>query len=315
MLKIFDASNSNNRPSPRGFGGPVENDIVRYLKKYSSKFNTIFVNDLNNADVIFTNDVFPNIAQESNKPKVKRMDGIYSRLDLIDRNSSLNSSAQIADYVIFISKFSKNSLTNLYPEVMLKKSSVVLNAVDPKEFYPTIQNNNELNIISTATQWERPEKRGDAIVSLAKEFPNIKFNLIGNNHSAKKNIYNLGYIENYQALNKELNNASAFVYLGFNDPAPKTVCQALNCQLPMFLSDSGGNREIGGNIPFYISDPSTNMEFYKYIPRINIEKTITEFSSFIDNIDYYKEQAKTYPSKEHFEKLLIGYFDIFKSVA
>ena len=134
MIKIFDCSNSDERPNHRGHGGPIENDIIRYLKQYCSRYNCSFTEDVLKADVIITNDIFPSSLIGIDIPKVKRMDGVFFQEALKNRNDSLNYSAELADHVIFISEFSKNSFFNLYRGKDIKKHSVVLNRADPRVF-------------------------------------------------------------------------------------------------------------------------------------------------------------------------------------
>jgi hypothetical protein len=311
MLKIFDVSNSSSRPNARGLGGPVENDIVRYLKKYANKFNCEFTTSECEADVIFTNDVFP---KEYTQPKVKRMDGIYSRADLINRNEMLNISAKQSDCVIFISEFSKNSLEVLYSEVKLKKSTIILNAVDDSEFFNlNLKKDDKISLISTANNWSRPEKRGELILELANKYKNIKFNLIGSlNCNVPNNINLLGYINNYQQMNYELNNANGFIYLGFNDPAPKTVCQALNCQLPMLLTNSGGNVELAGEFGCYVNESNINPIFHHTVPNLNIDSIYDVFDLFILKLEKEENKVKKFNPKENFLTLLESYFRVFK---
>ena len=134
-MKVFDCSNSVARPNTRGYGGPVENAVVTMLKKYGREYGVEFTYDAPNCDLIFTNDVFPRYELGLGKPLVKRMDGIFWREDLIDRNVPYNLAATDADHVIFVSDFSRQSLRDLYPLLKLKSSSVIVNWVD-EELFP-----------------------------------------------------------------------------------------------------------------------------------------------------------------------------------
>lgn len=309
MIKILDVSNSHKRPQPRGLGGPIENDIVRYLKKYAHQFNCQFVTDEKLADIIFTNDVFP---KEYKQPKVKRMDGVYSRIELLERNHPLNLSAQQADCVVFISDFSKLSLEILYPFISLKKSVVALNASDPDEFFPISIQNKPFDFISTSNDWIRPEKRGDLFTHLALKFPHLSFALIGkSSHNLPKNITSLGYISNYSELNIKLNQSKSFVYLGFNDPAPKTVCQALNCQLPLFLTHSGGNFELANRFAYFVDDFSNKPFIHHSVPSLDLDMIELNFSQFIQN---HINKHYYFNSQERFQNMLEIYFNTFKSL-
>lgn len=114
MLKIFDCSNSEERPMNRNFGGPIQNEFVSLLHKHSNNYFVKFVDDVNECDIIFTNDIYPEYILEIDKPKVKRMDGIFWQTDLKERNEKYNKAAEQSDLVIFISEYSRNSYYKLY---------------------------------------------------------------------------------------------------------------------------------------------------------------------------------------------------------
>ena len=56
MVKIYDCSNSVHRPHHRGGGGPVNNDVMRYLMENADAYGCQYVQSPNLADVIVTND-------------------------------------------------------------------------------------------------------------------------------------------------------------------------------------------------------------------------------------------------------------------
>lgn len=326
---IYDTSNSSKRPSPRGLGGPIENDIVRYLKKYAHLFNFAFVEDINKSDIVFTNDVFP--LEKYSQPLVKRMDGVYSLESLKNRNSLLNYSASIADHVIFISEFSKKSLNLLYPDIfnLIKNYSVAVNAVDFNEFYQvdnkiiSTHHANQLKFISSANDFNRLEKRLIEVLFIASKFPQHLFYFIGNlpnqillNQNlinVPKNTFFLDYINNYSDMNLFLNDADAFIYLGFNDACPKTVCQAMNCKLPLFLTNSGGNSEMAKNNAIYVPDYTTSPIFHDSIPKLNQEEIILKFNHFLNNFSDLKQQSLLFDSKQNFFFMLEQYFSVFKN--
>jgi glycosyltransferase involved in cell wall biosynthesis len=252
MYKIYDCSNSDARPAHDSKnGGPVENDIMRGLKKFAFLFGFKFVSRPSDADVIITNDVFPYDILAYRKPLVKRMDGIYWQPELRDRNKSLNGSALMADMVIFISEFSRNSLKELYPEVFnrLRNHSVVLNCVNTDDFkpYPGLKPTDEFIWVATATNWERPEKRFDAILDFVKDFGNDeKLILIGNydrNSQLSKKVIPVGYLSD-ENIGNILGPSHAFVNFSYRDAGSKVTCQALMCGLPVLYSISGGVPEI-----------------------------------------------------------------------
>ena len=109
MYKIFDCSNSAERPPHRGGGGPIMNDILCYLHQNAAEYNYEFIDSASNADVIITNDVFPAEVIGLGKPLVKRMCGPFWQKEHSKRNERLNVAARIADTVIFISEYSSYS--------------------------------------------------------------------------------------------------------------------------------------------------------------------------------------------------------------
>lgn len=124
LLRIFDCSNSSERPANRNFGGPIQNEFVGLLHKYSKKYGIVFVDSLDDCDVVFTNDVYPESVLTSDKPRVKRMDGVFWQNELKERNEKYNLAAKQSDLVIFISEYSKKSFETLYG-YDLEKSVVV----------------------------------------------------------------------------------------------------------------------------------------------------------------------------------------------
>jgi glycosyltransferase involved in cell wall biosynthesis len=314
MIKIVDVSNSPEKASARGVGGPIENDIMRYLKKYASFFNATFVTNPLDADVIITNDIFPSTVIDLPTPKVKRMDGVYSRTELLHRNLPLNASGQAADHVIFISEFSRQSLLKIYPEIKLKSNSVVLNRADFDEFHSV--DFEEHYGVSIANDWSRPEKRLDAIIEIAKANPHEKIKLVGKpaNVVYPPNIENVGYISDYKSMNKIVGGASYFVYLGFNDPAPKSVCQAMNAELPMFLTNSGGNVELAGDCAHYVYDFETYPMVHETVPPLNFDNVVSEFNVFSKSLYDYSLKLDAFNRVAAFEEMLHGYFDTLHRV-
>ena len=88
--RVYDCSNSSERPPHRSESfGPKENDIMRGLKKYCNVFGCEFIDQPQDADVIITNDIYPKDILALDKPRVKRMDGVFWENRLKDRNESL----------------------------------------------------------------------------------------------------------------------------------------------------------------------------------------------------------------------------------
>lgn len=173
MIKIYDCSNSNERPIHRQISlCPKQNSIVKDLKKYAKEFNCEFISNYKKADILFTNDIFPSHLINSKLPKIKRMDGIFQTNDLKSRNKMLNNSAKASDFVIFISNFSKDSFFKLY-NITLSHYTVIHNFIDNNIFYPTKQPTKEIIFSACCSNWERPEKRLTSLIALVNSIKYI----------------------------------------------------------------------------------------------------------------------------------------------
>jgi glycosyltransferase involved in cell wall biosynthesis len=238
MIKIFDCSNSPERPLHRPNSRcPRENDIMKDLKIYCPN-DFIFIDNAYDSDVIITNDVFPNYLKNMNKIKVKRMDGVYWQEQFKERNIPLNESAQIADLVIFISEFSKNSYFNLYGNA-LKNNVVIKNNAD-SNIFKNLNNKpkDKIYLCASASNWTRPEKRLSSIMKLVEHYPNkkIHLNLIGDvKEKLPNNVTSYGYKENQKEMSEIMNMSNIFINFSYKDACPKTVIQSLQCGLPVLL--------------------------------------------------------------------------------
>lgn len=314
MLKIHDCSNSSLRPQHRGNGGPKENDILRYLKEYAHNYFCEFTT-LKNCDVVITNDIFTPDVLESSKPKVKRMDGVFSHYELLKRNYEYNTAAQQADHVIFISKFSQDSYFALYGDP-LKNYSIILNVADDSIFYPNENNFSSFTWVAQATDWSRPEKRFDTILEFITEilklYPKDRVNLIGKHPVIEKinNLNSFGYIDNSNEVAKILNSSHAMINLSYKDAAPKVVAQAVSCGLPVLYADSGGVHEmVTSGVP--ISD-SKNFGIDGNIPKLSMFELGIKANMLRNNYFRYKQNN----SKKHsFSEMLSKYFETIKLIS
>ncbi|MCK9542100.1 MAG: glycosyltransferase [Novosphingobium sp.] len=308
MLKIYDCSNTIERPTHRKISYcPVENTIVSDLKKYASDFNALWVSDINKADVLFTNDVFPSNVLLSTIRKVKRMDGIFQLNSLKERNEKLNYSAQIADDVIFVSEFSKQSYIKLYGD-NLKNTNVVLNTVDEKVFFNTGLETDDLIFSASCSNWERPEKRFSSLMDLAEYMPNI-VHLIGNcPFKVPKNVIKWGYIRDDQKINEILNMSNAFINVSYKDACPKTVSQAVACGLPVLYANSGGVPEqVKYGMDFY---EKGLIGFEDNIPKLEFDRISIAYIMFIQHFKRLRYCALK--NKITHLDTLSKYYDILK---
>lgn len=278
MIKIYDCSNSPESNHGKDYG-PKENDIIKGLKEHSKTFDCRFVSKYTMADIIITNDIFPDEIKKTNIPKIKRMDGIYWLNDYKHKNEELNSSAEIADHVIFISEYSRKSLYSLYPDIKIKNSSVILNTADEKIFKYKRQNPMISSFAASCTNWNRKEKRFDSLIQLAEKISETIY-LIGEcEMETPSNVIKLGYMSDYYEINNILNDCDAFINLSYRDAAPKVVCQAVACGLPVLYADSGGSNEIiDYGVPIidekriYFSDNVYELDLNEILKSYNILK-------------------------------------------
>ncbi len=270
MIRIFDCSNSVLRPANRGYKGPVENTIVRDLKKYAHLYDSVFVDKIQDADVALTNDVFTKEVLTRDIPRVKRMDGVFFQSALRERNSTLNRAAQQADLVIFISQFSKDAYFNMYgkQEPLTKDVRTILNWVDDSIFTPKKESGAHplTKFVAVATSWAREEKRFNDILRLAIAHPDKEFVVIGEGCPTviPDSITPIGYLEDEHELASVLQRCDAMVCTAFRDAAPKTVAQGAACGLPVFYANSGGVPELV-DVGYGYSDYNEH-RFYEVVP-------------------------------------------------
>lgn len=310
MIRIFDCSNSAERPSNRGFGGPLMNEFVALLHKYATNYNCVFVNSSDDADIVFTNDVFPSYVRNKSIPLVKRMDGIFWQSDLVHRNHPFIESATIADAVIFITEYSKNSFKSFYNnEFQELKYNVVTHWTDPESFNLIENTVEKPTIFSTmATDWNRPEKRVAELIKFANHFPVI-IHLIGKSDGIElpSNIIPHGYLSNSADVYDVMKQSHAFINLTCKDAATKTVCTAINHGLPVLYAGSGGVPEmvLDNGVSIYERD---EFEILDYIPSLDIsefeiayDRFIKSYSQLCNNIKNNKTDRLHVSMNKYFE--------------
>lgn len=317
MLKIHDCSNSSERPPHRNGGGPLVNDVMRYLQENCNNYGCIFVQNAKDADVVITNDVFPKSVLKLNKPLVKRMDGIFWHSSSVSRNATLNEAAQQADNVIFITNYSRDSYFNTYNH-QLNEYSVVRHWVDPNVFYKYLTPlNKKLTLVASATDWLRPEKRYQSLVKFADMFKDhVHINLIGKPNDfilAPSNITKLGYIDSPIVMSRIFNSADGFINLSYRDAATKTVPQAISCGLPVLYAQSGGVPEMVG--PYGVPIPEMeNFDFLDDIPQLTEEQLDFGFAKYCAKFDELRNTLKAFNPNVKFKEMLEGYFGAIKNI-
>lgn len=317
-VRIYDCSNSNERPNHRGGGGPVMNDIMRYLHEDAEDYYFEFVDYPGCAEAIITNDVFPKFVLDMGVPLIKRMCGPFWQRDMQYRNDVLNLAASQADLVIFISDYSKRQyFYNNGPN--LKKHIVVTHWVDYSVFKADnfMPSQHEFMLAACATNWDRKEKRFDDLIKFAELNPDVQFAIIGSvNVPSPKNMMKMGYLSEPKDIAYVLQSSDGFVNFSYRDAATKTVPQAISCGLPVLYADSGGVGEMVKN-PFPDSGPDFGIPILDShylgvedeVPSLNMDEVQKSFFTFRQAIGTIKSVSlESFDRKLAFRKMLDGYF-------
>lgn len=303
-MKIYDCSNSVGRPPHRGGGGPVVNDVVRYLWEHAYEYGCEFTDDVSRADVIFTNDVYPKEVLRFDRPRVKRMDGVFWQHALLSRNEPLNAAARQANHVIFVSEYAHRCYMGELPS-----HSVVPHWVDPKVFVAR-QRQELRQFVAVATDWSRPEKRLDAVLGLAVN-RGAHVVLVGRVDAVLPvNVHPVGYLSCPQVIAAVLAESDAMLNFSYRDASPKVVAQATASGLPILFADSGGTSELVGS-GVAVPDPCYS-PVEDSVPRLFPEE---EYQQFVDEYDDFATYAMYATGVHRFKQMLDGYFAVFCAVS
>jgi len=288
-----------------------------------------YVIDPLDADIIFTNDIYPEKILDLQKPMVKRMDGIFWQKELQNRNSRYFQAARQSSHVIFISKYSSNCFLKICPFYdRAKISSVIINDAPEWIFHPRFPRFrlstpiHQITFAACVSNWEREEKRFDSLIQFAKICAGIKdidiyINLIGEcNSKLPSNICRKGYCKDRDDIADILRVSDAFLNFSFRDAAPKTVCQAIRSGLPVLYANSGGVGEIVGDFGIPICDNENESPLIYKLKEDDIRSSLNEFIKCLCPI---KESLlnKQEPNKDGFvsyRKLLDEYLKVFSEV-
>jgi glycosyltransferase involved in cell wall biosynthesis len=293
---------------------PIENDMMLDLGKYANHYGWKRVYDYQKADLIITNGFYTDeILEWSDKhsiAKIKRMDGIYWQTNLKHKNDIHNGAAIESDHVIFISHYSLDSLYKLYG-FFPKTHTVILNNVDETIFYPIKHKNNNFTFVTSATNWNREEKRLGCLVLLSKIIDkNDIIRLIGKcDYDLPSNIIKEGYIDDYNKMNQIISKSDAFLSLFFRDAGSKVTCQGVACNLPILFSNTGGLIEIIKCNGTIIKDYD-KVDFLDETPELSVIELLKKYKIFKK---HYKDLVINYKKREEtYQNTLSKYFEIFK---
>jgi glycosyltransferase involved in cell wall biosynthesis len=123
------------------------------------------------------------------------------------------------------------------------------------------------------------------------------------------NVNLFGYIEEYSEC---LRMSDAFVNLSYRDPAPKVVCQAVNCGLPILYANSGGTPDLV-KYGIGIKDPC-DFVFEEKTPSLKPENILKSYCKFIEcygDIFYAAQNV----NRNSYMNMLSEYFAVIKRCA
>jgi len=307
-MKIFDCSDSKSRPAHRSISGGPYNHILYGLKEFSRFYKSEFVDNVKDCDIIFTNDVYPPEILKIDKPKIKRMGGVFWQNHLQDRSDKFNQAAFQSDFVIFVSEFCKKSFIELLKNEP-RQHCVIVNKADDRIFYPNKKMRDEEFAFSAgATNWKREEKRLNTLIEFAKNIKD-RIYLIGEcEETLPDNIIKFGYIDSYRNIAEILWRSSAFVNFSYKDAAPKMVCQASACGLPALYDNSGGIKEVA----FCGVGIETNEEIKleDKSPGIDMNKILEAYEFFMKSYETLDKMADK--CTFNYSDMMKEYFETFK---
>ncbi len=178
-------------------------------------------------------------------PTLLRLDGVY--YDLADnyksRNTEISRSHQIADAVVYQSKFSKKMCERYLGQRSTPIYDVVYNGVSN---WQNFKLHNGINIVACA-KWRRPKRLQETIevfLEYLESYPNSKLHIIGPmSRGAKeiptKNVIYYGRVSE-DRIKEIYTTADLCIHLCKKDSCPSSVVEALSAGVPVVTTNAGG---------------------------------------------------------------------------
>jgi|GEM_PF-1398181 len=246
------------------------------------------------------------------KPYFFRVDGVGFDISKTEEetkilNNTLKDGIKNSRGVIYQSEFSKK-LAEKTLGYKPEKSTIIINGTNQKIFNKEGDNlRDQLNISKnslvfvTSAKW-RPRKRlQDTIDSFNKfkeQFEGDTYLIvIGYKNIDSNNIIYIPHIENSE-IPKYLRTADIYLFLGWVDPCPNSVVEAISCGLPVICTNVGGTKEIVEltNSGIVVNtDPEYNYSFVNLNtpPKVDINLIVKAMLKMSSNINKYKEHLDT----------------------
>jgi glycosyltransferase involved in cell wall biosynthesis len=243
-----------------------------------------------------------------NKPYFFRVDGVGFDTSKTDEetkklNETLLNGIKNSKGVIYQSEFSKK-LAEKTLGYKPKNSTIIINGTNQDIFNNEGDNlRSDLDIpenslvFVTSAKW-RPRKRLEDTIDSFKRFRN-EYNkdtyliVIGYENTDSENIIYIPHIENSE-LPKYLRTADIYLFLGWVDPCPNSVVEAISCGLPVICTNIGGTKEIVEltNSGIVVNtDPEYDYSFVNLNipPKVDINLIVKAMLKMSSNINKYKE--------------------------
>lgn len=259
-------------PPSRSVGGPnfKRRKMARAFSNYWWRPNVIYVTSGLPMPVGFLR-----WAKSRGAKVILNQDGVYTPSwygsDYERANERLRQIHDVSDYVIYQSRFCRDTARRYLKVPTAQESEVLYNAVDLKAFSPrSVSVNGEvLKILSAGYFYPSKHYMLHALLGAfretMKEFPRIELLLAGQVESGRRHLspaefaahltdqYGLPrgsvrFLGRYRAdqAPRIFRMSDVFVHLKNNDPCPSIVLEALASGLPVIYCRSGGTPELVG---------------------------------------------------------------------
>lgn len=200
---------------------------------------------------------------------VHRLDGLRAiyKGEFIPNDQVQIDLSQLADYIIFQSKFSLYSFEKFgYNK---NNYTIIHNGVNQNIFNcngKIFSKNKKIKVLSSS--WSDGLNKGFKTIADFSENERVESYFVGrwNESVDKKNVKVIPPIEREQ-LAELYKTMDVFLHAAKNDPCPNVVLEALSCGLPVLYHNSGGTVEIASRYGVSLSD---------VINEKNINNTIDE---------------------------------------
>jgi glycosyltransferase involved in cell wall biosynthesis len=248
------------------------------------------------------------------RPYIFRIDGIGHDISKtqdfsVALNNQISNGINNAIGVVYQTEYSKKLSSNLL-EINNKNNTVILNGTNLSEFCSKGNNyrsklgiSDDAVVFITSAKW-RPRKRLQHMINVFLDFKEkyigeTFFIIVGNSKikDIHENVIRVPEIKN-EELPAYLRTANIYLFLGWLDPCPNSVVEAIACGLPVICSNSGGTPEIieatkGG----IIVDADKDYD-YKFVnlqepPKPDYEKIINAMTQMTADVEFYKNQIDT----------------------